>query len=192
MGQREAAAPIFRGLCDHPRPRKNTSGRRRLSAVCQSCDPLPIRQNGIRRHGASAAICVTAPSTLGWIRERATPLHTWILRARGGRDNAGRPARIGRLAGRARGRGSRHGGDRAVLAAGVDALEQHWRSRRRVRDGAPPLSGTLHLAQAQSHRGPRDRKKDFPDAERSVKRLVAQELIVSVVPDATSSAVRPR
>ena len=64
-----------------------------------------------------------------------------------------------------------------------EALEQHWRPRRRSRDGAPRLAGTLHLAQAQSNRGPGGRKKDFPDAERLVKRLVAQELILSFVPD---------
>jgi hypothetical protein len=64
-----------------------------------------------------------------------------------------------------------------------ETLEQHWRSRRRGRDGAPPLAGTLHLAQAQSNRGPGGRKKDFPDAERLVKRLVAQELTLSFVPD---------
>ena len=46
------------------------------------------------------------------------------------------------------------------------------------------MSGTLHLAQAQSNRGPRGRKRDFPDAERLVKRLVAQELTLSFVPDA--------
>src|SRR5256886_12487294 len=46
------------------------------------------------------------------------------------------------------------------------------------------MSGTLHLAQAQSNRGPRGRKKDFPDAERLVKRLVANELSLSFVPDA--------
>jgi transposase len=45
------------------------------------------------------------------------------------------------------------------------------------------MSGTLHLAQAQSNRGPRGRKKDFADAERLLKRLVAQELILSFVPD---------
>ena len=53
-----------------------------------------------------------------------------------------------------------------------------------ARDGAPRLAGTLHLAQAQSNRGPGGRKKDFPDAERLVKRLVAQELTLSFVPDA--------
>src|SRR5215469_11640517 len=43
--------------------------------------------------------------------------------------------------------------------------------------------GLSRLAQAQSNRGRRGRKKDFPDAERLVKRLVAQELVLSFVPD---------
>ena len=65
-----------------------------------------------------------------------------------------------------------------------EALELHWRPKRRTRTGATPVSGTLHLAQAQSNRGAGGRKKDFPDAERLVKRLVAQELTLSFVPDA--------
>jgi transposase len=65
-----------------------------------------------------------------------------------------------------------------------EALELHWRPKRRTREGASPISGTLHLAQAQSNRGAGGRKKDFPDAERLVKRLVAQELTLSFVPDA--------
>jgi transposase len=65
-----------------------------------------------------------------------------------------------------------------------EALERHWRSKRRLRTDASPLSGTLHLAQAQSNRGAGGRKRDFPDAERLVKRLVAQELTLSFVPDA--------
>ena len=64
-----------------------------------------------------------------------------------------------------------------------EALEQYWRPQRRARDSAPRLAGTLHLAQAQSNRGPGGRKRDFPDAERLVKRLVAQELTLSFVPD---------
>lgn len=64
-----------------------------------------------------------------------------------------------------------------------DALERDWQPRRRTRAGAGPLAGTLHLAQAQSNRGPRGRKRDFPDAERLVKRLVAQELTLSFVPE---------
>src|SRR5260370_39299021 len=46
------------------------------------------------------------------------------------------------------------------------------------------MSGTLHLAQALSNRGRRGRKTDFRDAERLVKRLLSQELVLSFVPDA--------
>jgi transposase len=65
-----------------------------------------------------------------------------------------------------------------------EALEQYWRPQRRAGADAARMSGTLHLAKAQSNRGPGGRKKDFPDAERLVKRLVAQELTLSFVPDA--------
>jgi transposase len=64
-----------------------------------------------------------------------------------------------------------------------ETLERYWQPRRRRREGAGPMSGTLHLAQAQSNRGARGRKRDFPDAERLVKRLVAQELTLSFVPE---------
>ncbi len=64
------------------------------------------------------------------------------------------------------------------------ALERYWKPLREKREGARRRSGTLHLAQAQSNRGRRGRKRDFPDAERLVKRLVARELILSFVPDA--------
>src|SRR6266516_1157744 len=63
------------------------------------------------------------------------------------------------------------------------ALEQYWKPTCQKREGTGPMSGALHLAQAQSNRGPQGRKKDFPDAERLVKRLVAQELTLSFVPD---------
>jgi transposase len=63
------------------------------------------------------------------------------------------------------------------------ALERYWKPIRRKQEGLGPKSGTLHLAQAQSNRGPQGRKKDFPDAERLVKRLVADELTLSFVPD---------
>ena len=65
-----------------------------------------------------------------------------------------------------------------------EALERYWKPIRQKREGASRRSGTLHLAQAQSNRGRRGRKRDFPDAERLVKRLVAQELTLSFVPDA--------
>jgi len=64
-----------------------------------------------------------------------------------------------------------------------EALEQYWRPGRRQHEDASPNAGTLHLAHAQSNRGAGGRKKDFPDAERLVKRLVAQELTLSFVPD---------
>jgi transposase len=64
------------------------------------------------------------------------------------------------------------------------ALERYWKPTCQKRESAGLMSGTLHLAQAKSNRGPRGRKKDFPDAERLVKRLVAQELTLSFVPDA--------
>jgi transposase len=63
------------------------------------------------------------------------------------------------------------------------ALERYWKPSCQKRAGAGPMSGTLHLAQARSNRGRRGRKKDFPDAERLVKRLVADELVLSFVPD---------
>ena len=63
------------------------------------------------------------------------------------------------------------------------ALERYWKPTCQKREGAGPMSGVLHLAQAQSNRGPQGRKKDFPDAERLVKRFVAQELTLSFVPD---------
>ena len=66
-----------------------------------------------------------------------------------------------------------------------DRLERQWQPARRARSEAVATSGALHLAQAQSNSGPRGRKKDFPDAERLVKRLVAHELTLSVVPDLT-------
>ena len=58
------------------------------------------------------------------------------------------------------------------------ALERYWKPICQKRQGAGPMSGTLHLAQAQSNRGRRGRKKDFPDAERLVKRLVANETTI--------------
>lgn len=65
-----------------------------------------------------------------------------------------------------------------------EALERYWTPRRPALAHNTPIAGTLYLAQARSNRGAGGRKKDFPDAERLVKRLVAQELTLSFVPDA--------
>jgi transposase len=62
------------------------------------------------------------------------------------------------------------------------ALERHWTPRARARAGAGPMAGTLHLAHARSNRARRGRKRDFTDAERLGRRLVAQELTLSFVP----------
>src|SRR6201982_3076370 len=65
-----------------------------------------------------------------------------------------------------------------------ETLERYWKPLCEKREGAKRRSGTLHLAQALSNRGRRGRKRDFVDAERLVKRLVARELTLSFVPDA--------
>jgi transposase len=65
-----------------------------------------------------------------------------------------------------------------------EALERYWKLICEQRAGRRPGSATLHLALALSNRGRRGRKRDFADAERLVKRLVAGELTLSFVPDA--------
>jgi transposase len=70
------------------------------------------------------------------------------------------------------------------------ALERYWKPARQQREGAGKMSGTLHLCQAKSNHGPRGRKNDFADAERMIKRLVAQELILSFVPDPEQRLLR--
>jgi transposase len=64
-----------------------------------------------------------------------------------------------------------------------EALERFWQPAIRQGEQITKCSGTLHLCQAKSNRAPRGRKKDFPDAERLVKRLVAGELTLSFVPE---------
>jgi transposase len=65
----------------------------------------------------------------------------------------------------------------------LEALERYWRPVYKKAEHSRSTSGRIHLAQAKSNRAPRGRKKDFPDAERLVKRLVANELRLSFVPD---------
>src|SRR5713101_8238705 len=42
-----------------------------------------------------------------------------------------------------------------------ETLERYWKPIREKREGARRRSGTLHLAQAESNRGRRGRKRDF-------------------------------
>ena len=62
-----------------------------------------------------------------------------------------------------------------VEEAVMESTAQYWRS---VWLELEPHF-RLHLAQAFSNRAPRGRKQDFKDAERLVRRLIAQELILS-------------
>ena len=65
-----------------------------------------------------------------------------------------------------------------------EALERYWQPACQKQTDAHPMTGSLHLAQAQSNRARRGRKNDFGDAERLVRRHVAQELVLSFVPSA--------
>ncbi len=67
-----------------------------------------------------------------------------------------------------------------VKEAVMESTAQYWKPVWRQLEGQMEL----HLAQAQSNRAPRGRKRDFQDAERLVRRHVAGELILSFVPDA--------
>ena len=68
--------------------------------------------------------------------------------------------------------------EQGVEEAVMESTAQHWRSVWLELE--PHMR--LHLAQAFSNRAPRGRKHDFKDAERLVRRLVAEELILSFVP----------
>ena len=73
--------------------------------------------------------------------------------------------------------------EQGVEEAVMESTAQYWRS---VWLELEPYM-RLHLAQAFSNRAPRGRKHDFKDAERLVRRLIrrliANELILSFVPD---------
>jgi hypothetical protein len=68
--------------------------------------------------------------------------------------------------------------EQGVEEAVMESTAQYWRSVWLELE--PHMR--LHLAQAFSNRAPRGRKHDFRDAERLVRRLIANELIVSFVP----------
>ena len=70
-------------------------------------------------------------------------------------------------------------GELEVREAVMESTAQYWKPVWRQLEG----QCQLHLAQAQSNKAPRGRKRDFADAERLVRRHVAGELILSFVPD---------
>lgn len=61
----------------------------------------------------------------------------------------------------------------------MESTAQYWKPVWQQLEG----KFRLHLAQAQSNRAPKGRKRDFADAERLVRRFVAEELILSFVPN---------
>jgi transposase len=67
-----------------------------------------------------------------------------------------------------------------VKEAVMESTAQYWKPVWQALEG----EYQLHLAQAQSNRAPKGRKRDFADAERLVRRHIAGELILSFVPDA--------
>jgi len=69
--------------------------------------------------------------------------------------------------------------EKEVKEAVMEFTAQYWRS---VWLALEPYM-RLQLAQAFSNRAPRGRKHDFKDAERLVRRLIADELILSFVPN---------
>ena len=69
--------------------------------------------------------------------------------------------------------------EQGVEEAVMESTAQYWRSVWLELE--PHMR--LQLAQAFSNRAPRGRKHDFKDAERLVRRLIANELILSFVPD---------
>lgn len=63
----------------------------------------------------------------------------------------------------------------------MESTAQYWKP---VWLDLEPHFAKLHLAQAHSNRAPQGRKNDFGDAKRLTRRLLADELILSYVPDA--------
>ena len=61
----------------------------------------------------------------------------------------------------------------------MESTAQYWKPVWQQLEG----KFRLHLAQAQSNRAPKGRKRDFADAERLVRRFVAEELTLSFVPN---------
>jgi transposase len=71
--------------------------------------------------------------------------------------------------------------ERKVSEVVMESTAQYWKP---VWLDLEPHFGKLHLAQAHSNRAPKGRKNDFRDGQRLTRRLLADELILSFVPDA--------
>ncbi len=69
--------------------------------------------------------------------------------------------------------------EQGVQEVVMESTAQYWKPVWQQLEG----QCHLELAQAQSNRGPRGRKSDFKDGERLVRRYVADELVLSFVPN---------
>jgi transposase len=67
-----------------------------------------------------------------------------------------------------------------VQEVAMESTAQYWKPVWIALEG----SFRLHLAQARSNKGAKGRKSDFRDAVRIIKRLLADDLTLSYVPDA--------
>jgi transposase len=70
--------------------------------------------------------------------------------------------------------------ERGVQEIVMESTAQYWKP---IWLDLEPHFAKLHLAQAFSNRAPKGRKHDFTDAQRLTRRLLAGELILSLVPD---------
>ena len=77
--------------------------------------------------------------------------------------------------------------EQGVREAVMESTAQYWRPVWQQLEG----QCELYLAQAQSNRAPRGRKRDFADAERLLRRHMAGELILSFVPMPNSGCGGP-
>jgi transposase len=78
-------------------------------------------------------------------------------------------------------------GQQEVEEVVMESTAQYWKP---VWLDLEPHFAKLHLAQAHSNRAPKGRKNDFGDAKRLARRLLADELILSFVPDGEQRAWR--
>jgi transposase len=67
-----------------------------------------------------------------------------------------------------------------VVEVVMESTAQYWKP---IWLDLEPHFEKLHLAQAHSNRAPKGRKNDFGDAKRMARRLLADELVLSFVPD---------
>src|SRR5260370_41467166 len=146
-----------RGNGDSTRRCVFLSFRSMLSAPAREGESMPHMIAGIDEHKKMLAVVVADVSEEEWKFQR--------------RKFGARPGDVKFLAAWLAGLG--------VQEVVMESTAQYWKPIWQELEG----QCHLELAQAQCNRGPRGRKSDFKDGERLVRRYVADELILSFVPD---------